>query len=339
MATRPLQREKGAAASPSGGFRTPTGYRHLEAWAGSPLTDEAIWKRLREAGFDEEMIKRRDKAALIAYISKLEAEIYDYQHNMGLFILEKKELISKYEQVKASADSDVMTYKREQAAQLSALAESKKREENLKKALAIEKECIASVPLDLFGVSGIGWRCSEISAAGEVAGREPLRGYEDGLLAIGSCADAAKEVEVAGVWRLDSEDSAVGDREGTYPLPCKSELWMKLVGVPLLLCDGAGFVFIVQGFGKMKAGTLHLVLKGQLNSLEAIVEVQSPNPIPSVLLVVSVGGGDFTVRVSSWPARQQRRGSRVRFVAVGERVAEPVAVKSLTGSKSAHGPV
>lgn len=41
----------------------------------TPLTDEAIWKRLKEAGFDEESIKRRDKAALIAYIAKLEAEV------------------------------------------------------------------------------------------------------------------------------------------------------------------------------------------------------------------------------------------------------------------------
>ena len=41
----------------------------------SPLSDEAIWKRLRDAGFDEESIKRRDKAALIAYIAKLENEV------------------------------------------------------------------------------------------------------------------------------------------------------------------------------------------------------------------------------------------------------------------------
>lgn len=42
---------------------------------GSPLNDDAIWKRLREAGFDEESIKRRDKAALIAYITRLETEV------------------------------------------------------------------------------------------------------------------------------------------------------------------------------------------------------------------------------------------------------------------------
>lgn len=39
------------------------------------LGDEAIWRRLREAGLDEETVKRRDKAALIAYISKLESEV------------------------------------------------------------------------------------------------------------------------------------------------------------------------------------------------------------------------------------------------------------------------
>ena len=42
----------------------------------TPLTDEAIWKRLKEAGFDEESIKRRDKAALIANIARLEAEVF-----------------------------------------------------------------------------------------------------------------------------------------------------------------------------------------------------------------------------------------------------------------------
>lgn len=42
----------------------------------SPLSDETIWNRLREAGFDEESIKRRDKGSLIAHIAKLEAEVF-----------------------------------------------------------------------------------------------------------------------------------------------------------------------------------------------------------------------------------------------------------------------
>lgn len=43
--------------------------------AGNGVNDEAVWKRLKEAGFDEESIRRRDKAALIAYVAKLEGEV------------------------------------------------------------------------------------------------------------------------------------------------------------------------------------------------------------------------------------------------------------------------
>lgn len=54
----------------------------------SPLSDESIWKRLKEAGLDEESIKRRDKAALIAYIAKLETEVRSYPLKYGfLFVI------------------------------------------------------------------------------------------------------------------------------------------------------------------------------------------------------------------------------------------------------------
>ncbi|XP_074574486.1 nuclear matrix constituent protein 1b-like [Curcuma longa] len=113
--------------------------------AKTPLGDDAIWKRLRDAGLDEESVKKRDKAALIAYITKLETEIYDYQHHMGLLILERKEFLSKYEQVKASSESTEMVYKREEAKLLSALAEAQKREKSLEKLLGIQKECISNI--------------------------------------------------------------------------------------------------------------------------------------------------------------------------------------------------
>ncbi|VAH64330.1 unnamed protein product [Triticum turgidum subsp. durum] len=103
--------------------------------AGALAGDEAIWRKLRDAGFDEESIRRRDKAALIAYISRLESEVYDYQHNLGLMLLERKELVSKHEQLKASMESAEIMHKRERASQQSALAETRKREENLKKNL------------------------------------------------------------------------------------------------------------------------------------------------------------------------------------------------------------
>ncbi|KAI3972682.1 hypothetical protein MKX01_019340 [Papaver californicum] len=111
----------------------------------SPFTDEKTWTRLREAGFDKESIKRRDKAALIAYIAKLESEVYDYQHHMGLLLLEKKDWTSKYEEVKAYADTTEMKHKLDRAAHFSALAEARKREESLKKDLGVAKECITNM--------------------------------------------------------------------------------------------------------------------------------------------------------------------------------------------------
>ncbi|PKA65973.1 Putative nuclear matrix constituent protein 1-like protein [Apostasia shenzhenica] len=142
----------GRAATPAsvGGLR-PAGSRDsaaatpLAANGKSPLEEEAIWRRLREAGFDEDKVKRRDKAALIAYVTRLEAEIYDYQCNMGLILLEKKDLESKYEEVKSSLKLAENMHKRDQAANHSALAEGRRREESLKKALGIEKECLANI--------------------------------------------------------------------------------------------------------------------------------------------------------------------------------------------------
>ncbi|KAL9326828.1 hypothetical protein ACSQ67_007473 [Phaseolus vulgaris] len=95
----------------------------------SPLTDEQIWKRLRDAGFDEESIKHKDKAALIAYIAKLEAE----------------DLASKYEQLEALAESSELMHKHDSAMNKSALAESRKREESLKKTVSVKDACIASL--------------------------------------------------------------------------------------------------------------------------------------------------------------------------------------------------
>lgn len=72
-------------------------------------------------------------------------KIFEHQHHMGLLILEKKELASKYEQIKASAEAAELLQKHDQASHLSAIAEARKREESLKKTLGVEKECIASV--------------------------------------------------------------------------------------------------------------------------------------------------------------------------------------------------
>lgn len=76
---------------------------------------------------------------------KLFLQIYDYQHNLGLILLERKELTSKCEQFKASSEAAEIMLKRERASLQSALAETRKREDTLKKNLAIQKECISNV--------------------------------------------------------------------------------------------------------------------------------------------------------------------------------------------------
>lgn len=62
-------------------------------------------------------------------------------------LLERKESASKHEQFKASSESAEIMHKRERASQQSALAEAKKREENLKRNVGIQKECVANVRL------------------------------------------------------------------------------------------------------------------------------------------------------------------------------------------------
>lgn len=77
---------------------TPSSGRPLSITPGSrvlqsPISDEAIWKRLKEAGFDEESIRRRDKAALIAYIAKLEAEVCYFSNIFFSLLFRKLKII------------------------------------------------------------------------------------------------------------------------------------------------------------------------------------------------------------------------------------------------------
>ncbi|XP_062206985.1 nuclear matrix constituent protein 1b-like [Phragmites australis] len=149
--------------------------RSAGAGTGGVAGDEAIWRKLREAGFDEDAVRRRDKAALIAYISRLESQIYDYQHNLGLILLEQKELTSKYEQLKASSESSEIMLKRERAAQQSALAEARRREENLRKNLGIQKECVANLEKALHDMRG---ETAEIKVSYEAKLAEALQMIE-----------------------------------------------------------------------------------------------------------------------------------------------------------------
>ena len=76
-------------------------------------------------------------------------QIYEYQHNLGLILLERKELTSKCERLQASFEATEIMLRRERASQQSALAETRRREENLKKNLGIQKECVSNVRFHL----------------------------------------------------------------------------------------------------------------------------------------------------------------------------------------------
>jgi hypothetical protein len=72
-------------------------------------------------------------------------QLYDYQYNMGLLLLQRKTWTSQVDELKGAISDAHETLQREKAAHLLELSEALGQLESAQKALELEKQCVLDV--------------------------------------------------------------------------------------------------------------------------------------------------------------------------------------------------
>ncbi|XP_042444261.1 nuclear matrix constituent protein 1-like isoform X2 [Zingiber officinale] len=109
-------------------------------------SEAEVRRQFSEVGFhDETVLQKRDREALAQRISELEKELYQYQHHMGLLLIEKNELAAKAENLTKQLFEAQQFQKNMQAEHMAVISEFEKKEGNMQRAMDFQRLSIANL--------------------------------------------------------------------------------------------------------------------------------------------------------------------------------------------------